>query len=464
MTFLPDDQSLTNSGQSSFNHTWWGGVMKIISHSFFIILLFVFLPIELYAIEQNEIDWWGSGVAAALEDPDPQVQNLALEKIRTLPFESQKRLKSKISIPPHLLTFRDESCSAAYAFAFTDDSPTENFLRQIDKLLNNRDIYVRLCAADALALKMQDIPDNYMLQILDLVISSSDLLPIEVLLVLNGKANEFKKFTPQLIDYLNDQKSYIRKNTVYALGAVGEISKVADLLSHNDEAIREAAVDTLRSKNKAIKGHLSQIAELLNDNNKYVRDKAIQIIGNMGDAAINYAPKIVELLNDGEKNVRISALNALGKMSEGNINYTSKVAEFINDADSDMRIAAVVALGNIGEPAKRYIPEIVKLLKDLSSYMDNPIPNFFRKMGIFAKDAMPLIVEFFNDADEDVRRAAIISLSCMGVLAKDYIPQIIDLLDDRDSGVRLSAARALGEMGDTIETYLPKIEYSLNGS
>jgi hypothetical protein len=159
-----------------------------------------------------------------------------------------------------------------------------------------------------------------------------------------------------LIHHLGDSRWYVVRNAADLLGemAANEAeAKLAELLQHDDDRVRKAAVSALSKMTGA--GAVKGLAASLDDDAPGVRMRAAAALGNSKTpAAANALIKHLEREEVAE--VQHTSLASLGKIASGDaIRFLTKAAQpdgrLFKKKATAYRVAAVRALGEARTPA-----------------------------------------------------------------------------------------------------------------
>jgi HEAT repeat protein len=255
-----------------------------------------------------------------------------------------------------------------------------------------------------------------------------------------------------------------------ALGKIGDrraFEALLDLISHEDAAVRQAAISAINSL-----GHPDMAARavlLLNDGNPYVRESAVRIAGYFGYEQC--ADLLLARCRDEEENVRRAAIEhipyiederVLGVLAAALENETPRVRaaaasafaqiesalalpyllKGLNDSDAWVRYFAARAIGQHGYSES--LDALIKLAQTDGA----------RQVRIAAVDALgeiggpravAVLVSLFEATEPDLMGAALQALGHIG--HTDALPPLLEALRSTDQARRLKALQALGERG-----------------
>ncbi len=226
----------------------------------------------------------------------------------------------------------------------------------------------------------------------------------------------------------------VRLATAVALGQMGDQQAVGFLikqLNSDDEKVRSAAVEALRTIGKPAARLLMQAAK---DKDPLKRWGAVTALGETGD--IGVVPILLQALRDKSADVRAVAAASLGKLRYRP--SAQQLVEALADKDERVQAHAEWALENIGEGS---IPALLEGAKRSTIRI-----RVFRLLGrLKAKRAVPVLTEGLRDQKAQARAMAAWALGEVG--DRSAITAVQDALKDKDADVRREAVLALGKLG-----------------
>jgi hypothetical protein len=159
-----------------------------------------------------------------------------------------------------------------------------------------------------------------------------------------------------LIHMLGDSRWYVVRNAADLLGEMSASEaepKLTELLQHDDDRVRKAAVSALSKMTGA--GAVKGLAASLDDDAPGVRVRAAAALGNMRTPQAANA-LIKHLEGEEEAEVQHACLASLGKIASGDaIRFLTKAAQpaggLFRKKSTAYRVAAVRALGEARTPA-----------------------------------------------------------------------------------------------------------------
>jgi len=242
---------------------------------------------------------------------------------------------------------------------------------------------------------------------------------------------------PQLIEFLKDDHSDVRRATAQTLGelqAKEATQELVRLLKDDNPYVREAAAQALAQLQA--KEATQELIRLLKDDNSDVRRVAAQALGQL--QAKEASQELIRLLKDDHSDVRRATAQTLGQLQAKEA--TQELVRLLKDDDSDVRRAAAQALGQL--QAKEASQELIRLLKDDNPYVREAAAQALGQLQ--AKEATQELVRLLKDDNPYVRRATAQALGQRQ--AKEATQELISLLKDDNSDVRRAAAQTLGRL------------------
>ena len=405
------------------------------SSVFRLITATVFASVALLVFPQEQpkaaADWQIEGMAAALEDPIPEVRRYALEKLNNNEgdYVDWRTFPSSKVVP--FLRDPDSRTRVAAVSALGAIQAKEQ-AGELVKLLKNPDSEIRQAAITALGAMQAKEQAGELVKLLKNPDSEIRQAAITAL-----GAMQAKEQAGELVKLLQNSDSNIRRAAITALGAIQAKEQAGELvkfLRDSDPEIREAAIVELGAVQA--KEQAGEIVKLLKDPNAQIRRHAITTLAEI--QAKEQAGEIAKLLRDKDVVIRAYAISALGAMQAKE--QAGEIVKQLKDPDSGILLSAITALGEM--QAREQAGEIVKLLKDPSAEIRR---HAISALGaIQAREQVGEIVKLLKEPNVEIRSAAISALGEMQ--AKEQVGEIVKLLKDPDSDIRQAAVSALGRM------------------
>jgi HEAT repeat protein len=271
-----------------------------------------------------------------------------------------------------------------------------------------------------------------------------------------------KPAVPHLLNYLKDDTTTVRVNTVRTLGWIGDESAVEPLdglLRDTHTSVRKVVVDALLH----IGGEqvVKPIISALKDEDKGVRIRAIEALGELEDTRA--AEPLLNSIRDEDEDGKAAAISALKKIGEP---VTDQLIFALKDEDWFVRKSSVDILGSFDDA--RVIPALVSVLQDDDWFVRKTAAELLKDKGWepidqagyvtyliatlkwdklvgIGKPAVEPLIKVLKEKNAGTRKSVIITLSKI----KDVraVDPLIELLKDPDSAVRKDAVDALGILG-----------------
>ena len=282
----------------------------------------------------------------------PLVEALTHENLRRSAIEALGEIGDAGAVAPLVETLRDEDCwvreAASMALGKIGDPSA---VAPLAEALRDEDSRVRRAATEALG-EIGDaravVPLVEALRVLDIQKVASKAL---------GRIGD-AAFAP-LVEALSDDREWVLKAVIEALGETGDARAVAplvELLRNKYSLVRSAVIKALGEIGDA--RAVAPLVEVLRDEDSWERGAAIKALGNIGDIGA-FAP-LVEAIRDENSAVSRAAIEALGKI--GDARMVAPLIEGIRDEDPRVRRATIEVLGEIGDA--RAVAPLVEALRD----------------------------------------------------------------------------------------------------
>jgi len=200
-----------------------------------------------------------------------------------------------------------------------------------------------------------------------------------------------------LHNVLYDSDRTVRLAAAQALGEIGDITAIPDLLKmlrDIDEDVRVNAVEAIGK----IKDNtpLQALFEILRDAKSSTRLRRAVIIALISIGNADAVPELSKcLLNDEYANIRYIAAVALGEIR--NVVALPALQETLHDSDHEVRLAAASALGKIGDSSA--IPALIETLQDTDIAVVDRTLGALRRIG--TSEALAAIQDWQNSKNID---------------------------------------------------------------
>ena len=212
------------------------------------------------------------------------------------------------------------------------------------------------------------------------------------------------KAVPALVDALEDSYEPVRRNAIYALGAIGEpaVESLADALGSEKEAFDMEPILHIcdAAHGLAATGVSETVPALivaLQDERENVRASAAYALGEMGPVAAEAVDGLIALLTDESEEVRRHATSALGMIKVPVSKTVPALAEVLEDReDTDLAFFAAQALTRIGPDATEAVPALREALMSESAYVRGFSSEALGRIG--TAEALQALVPFLRTA------------------------------------------------------------------
>ena len=212
------------------------------------------------------------------------------------------------------------------------------------------------------------------------------------------------KAVPALIDALEDSYEPVRRNAIYALGAIGEpaVESLADALGSEKETFDMEPILHIcdAAHGLAATGASETVPALiaaLQDERENVRASAAYTLGEMGPVAAEAVDGLIALLTDESEEVRRHATSALGMIKVPVSKTVPALVEVLEDReDTDLGFFAAQALTRIGPDATEAVPALREALMSESAYVRGFSSEALGRIG--TAEALQALVPFLRTA------------------------------------------------------------------
>lgn len=206
---------------------------------------------------------------------------------------------------------------------------------------------------------------------------------------------------PALIHALADAYEPVRRNALYALGAIGEpaVAPLAEALAAEQEAFEAEPIlhicDAAHGLAAIGAPAIPALKTALVDKRENVRASAAYALGEMGPDAADAVDTLIRLLTEASDEVRRHAISALGMIqvpTEKTVPALIGVLE--NREDLDLGFFAAQALTRIGPAATTAIPVLAAALQSESAYVRGFSAEALSRIG--TGEALQALVPFLR--------------------------------------------------------------------
>ena len=209
---------------------------------------------------------------------------------------------------------------------------------------------------------------------------------------------------PALVDALKDSYEPVRRNAIYALGAIGEpaVKPLVNALDSEKEAFDMEPILHIcdAAHGLAATGGSETVSALitaLQDERENVRASAAYALGEMGPVAAEAVDGLIALLTDESEEVRRHATSALGMIKVPVSKTVPALVDVLEDReDTDLAFFAAQALTRIGPDATAAVPALREALMSESAYVRGFSSEALGRIG--TPEALQALVPFLRTA------------------------------------------------------------------
>ena len=208
---------------------------------------------------------------------------------------------------------------------------------------------------------------------------------------------------PVLVDALEDDYEPMRRNAIYALGAIGKpaVERLIDALAAEKEAFDMEPIlhicDAAHGLAAIGAPAVPALITALEDERENVRASAVYALGEMGLVAAEAVDGLIGLLTDESEEVRRHATSALGMIKEPVSKTVPALVRVLEDReDTDLAFFAAQALTRIGPDAPEAIPALQEALVSESAYVRGFSSEALSRIG--TAEALQALVPFLRTA------------------------------------------------------------------
>ncbi len=208
---------------------------------------------------------------------------------------------------------------------------------------------------------------------------------------------------PALVDALEDSYEPVRRNAIYALGAIGKptVEPLVDTLDSEKEAFEMEPIlhicDPAHGLAAIGASAVPALITALKDERENVRASAAYALGEMGTVAAEAVDGLVALLTDESEEVRRHATSALGMIKVPVSKTVPALVRVLEDReDTDLAFFAAQALTRIGPDATEAVPALRDALLSESAYVRGFSSEALSRIG--TTEALQALVPFLRTA------------------------------------------------------------------
>ena len=208
---------------------------------------------------------------------------------------------------------------------------------------------------------------------------------------------------PALVDALSDSYEPVRRNAIYALGAIGKpaVESLIDALDSEKEAFEMEPIlhisDPAHGLAAIGASAVPALITALEDERENVRASAAYALGEMGPVAAAAVDGLIGLLTDESEEVRRHATSALGMIKVPVAKTVPALVGVLeNREDTDLAFFAAQALTRIGPDATEAVPALREALLSESAYVRGFSSEALSRIG--TAEALQALVPFLRTA------------------------------------------------------------------
>ena len=208
---------------------------------------------------------------------------------------------------------------------------------------------------------------------------------------------------PALVEALEDSYEPMRRNAIYALGAIGKpaVEPLIDALDSEKEAFEMEPIlhicDAAHGLAATSASAVPPLISALEDERENVRASAAYALGEMGPTAAEAIDGLVSLLTDESEEVRRHATSALGMIKVPVSKTVPALVKVLEDReDTDLAFFAAQALARIGPDAADAVPALGEALMSESAYVRGFSSEALSRIG--TAEALQALVPFLRTA------------------------------------------------------------------
>ena len=208
---------------------------------------------------------------------------------------------------------------------------------------------------------------------------------------------------PALVDALEDSYEPVRRNAIYALGAIGKpaVEPLIDALDSEKEAFNMEPIlhicDAAHGLAAIGAAAVPALITALEDERENIRASAAYALGEMGPVAGEAVDGLVALLADESEEVRRHATSALGMIKVPVSKTVPALVRVLEEReDTDLAFFAAQALTRIGPDAPEAVPALREALMSESAYVRGFSSEALSRIG--TAEALQALVPFLRTA------------------------------------------------------------------
>jgi HEAT repeat protein len=208
---------------------------------------------------------------------------------------------------------------------------------------------------------------------------------------------------PALVDALGDSYEPVRRNAIYAIGAIGKpaVDPLINALDSEKEAFDMEPIlhicDAAHGLASIGAPAVPALITALEDARENVRASAAYALGEIGPVAAEAVDGLIALLTDESEEVRRHATSALGMIKVPVSKTVPALVQVLEDReDTDLAFFAAQALTRIGPDATEAVPVLREALMSESAYVRGFSSEALSRIG--TAEALQALVPFLRTA------------------------------------------------------------------
>ena len=208
---------------------------------------------------------------------------------------------------------------------------------------------------------------------------------------------------PALVDALGDSYEPVRRNAIYAIGAIGKpaVDPLINALDSEKEAFDMEPIlhicDAAHGLASIGAPAVPALITALEDARENVRASAAYALGEIGPVAAEAVDGLIALLTDESEEVRRHATSALGMIKVPVSKTVPALVRVLEDReDTDLAFFAAQALTRIGPDATEAVPVLREALMSESAYVRGFSSEALSRIG--TAEALQALVPFLRTA------------------------------------------------------------------
>ncbi|HOD83359.1 MAG: putative lyase [Planctomycetes bacterium ADurb.Bin126] len=260
------------------------------------------------------------------------------------------------------------------------------------------------------------------------------------------------KAIPDLVEALQHEDVFVRRNALFALGHLRDPSTIpvmVDCLCNEDWGVRDGVPYALSQIEALPSQALERLRQALTHEHPHVRRIAAQTLANVNPVETASVLALVKSAQDPDQDVRSQVVVSLGAIGAGRPEACQALRAALQDGDPQVRLNAVDGLikidtANRPETIHAVLQALRELLRCSEATIRSRACSELYGIGQNAAPLVPVLIDCLRDQDEDVRCSACFTLGALGAAANPALDQLRRLASqDPSRRVRERAAFAI---------------------